>query len=67
MPRDRGQRDKLPEGPLRETVFSATAQRGSEPYSVRPESGFVEPAPFKRDDFKRDVLAAFGTELFEST
>lgn len=67
MPRDRGQRDKLPERPLRETFFSATTQRGSELYSVRSESGFVEPAPFKRDAFKRDVLAAFGAELFEST
>lgn len=67
MPRNRGQRDKLPERPLRETVFSTTKQRGSEPYSVRPESGFVEPAPFKRDAFKHDVLAAFGAELFEST
>ena len=67
MPRDRGQRDKLPEKPLKETVFSATTQRGSELYSVRSESGFVEPAPFKRDAFKRDALAAFGAELFEST
>ena len=66
MPRDRGQRDKLPERPLRETVFSAMTQRGSV-YSVRSESGFVEPAPFKRDAFKRDVFAASGAELFEST
>ena len=36
-------------------------------YSVRSESGFVEPAPFKRDAFKRDVFAASGAELFEST
>lgn len=67
MPRDRGQRNKLPERPLRETVFSATTQRGSEFYSVRSESGFVEPAPFKRDAFKRDAFAASGAELFEST
>lgn len=67
MPRDRGQRDKLPEKPLRETVFSATTQRDSELYSVRSESGFVEPAPFKRDAFKRDAFAVSDAELFEST
>ena len=65
MPRGRGQHDKSPERPLRETVFR---QRRKEArlYSVRSESGFVEPAPFKRDAFKRDVFAASGAELFES-
>lgn len=34
---------------LKRNRFSTTTQRGSELYSVRSESGFVEPAPFKRD------------------
>lgn len=66
MPRDRGQRDKLPERPLRETVFSAMTQRGSALFR-QVGIGLRGTGPIKRDAFKRDVFAASGAELFEST